>query len=244
MIEQHVKDLTQLKFWDDNTLTEQTDNSRSVDNVKTSIYFRNQKQKLLELIENHDWIVGCVAWLTDFDLLRALSRKHVAIVVQKEDFLRPDSETPPYKWPASLQAAYAKLREFYRFELPKLRLLNYNGDTLTEAIRCMGNYNEDAESAFPRMHNKFLVFGTGGNSERAEYYNADDDDDVFPKFTSVWTGSCNLSKTSGQSLENAVLLESEKVAAAYYNEFAQIFTLSEPLNWQHVWCAPEYRIGT
>jgi hypothetical protein len=60
----------------------------------------------------------------------------------------------------------------------------------------------------------------------------------------VWTGSFNFTKSSVASFENAVYIEDSKIAYAYAHEFAQIFALSEPLDWTTSWSAPEYRIGT
>ena len=50
---------------------------------------------LIGLMRQYEAAVGCVAWLTHFDILDAMARlKTVSIVVQKEDFLRPDMGQP------------------------------------------------------------------------------------------------------------------------------------------------------
>ena len=41
-----------------------------------------------------------------------------------------------------------------------------------------------------------------------------------------------------------MLIKNDEIAEAYYNEFCQIFALSEPLDWTSKWCEPELRIGT
>lgn len=65
--------------------------NNNLDTAEVSICFRNVKQCLLACIEEADYVFGCVAWLTDLDVLDALAQKRgVSIVVQKEDFLRPD----------------------------------------------------------------------------------------------------------------------------------------------------------
>jgi len=58
------------------------------------------------------------------------------------------------------------------------------------------------------------------------------------------TGSLNLTETATTSFENAVLIKNKKICNAYLNEWAQIFALSENLDWTKEWCAPEFRIGT
>ena len=67
---------------------EQVDNSCSTDEV--NVYFKDIKQKLINHINEADVILGCVAWLTDFDILDALAKKNTQILIQKEDFCRPD----------------------------------------------------------------------------------------------------------------------------------------------------------
>ena len=60
----------------------------------------------------------------------------------------------------------------------------------------------------------------------------------------VWTGSYNISQTATKSLENAVVIRDQVIAEAYFNEWSQIMALSEPLDWESEWVAPEWRIGT
>ena len=87
------------------------------------------------------------------------------------------------------------------------------------------------------MHNKFLVF--------CKTLKGDEDGDrevIVPK--SVWTGSFNFSKNATNSLENAVYIRDEKIAKAYFSEWSQIEGLSEPLDWESEWVAPEWRIGS
>lgn len=205
------------------------DNSCVVDNANVHVFFRNQKEILIEKIKASECIVGCVAWLTDFDILSALSKvKTVAIVVQKEDFLRPDVGATN-TWKVNLREAYTEIsNNTTRYDWPGLiERLSVCTDPKMEAIRCVGNHNKDKSPAFPRMHNKFLIFG-----------------DKNKNFTEVWTGSFNLTKNASFSLENSLLIQSPELASAYYKEFSQIYALSEPLDWSSDWMEPELRIGT
>lgn len=218
------------------------DNSIRIQCADISIVFRNQKQRLLQKISEYNCVVGCVAWLTDFDILNVLSKvDRVVIVVQKEDFLRPDLEAGK-DWKNALRDAYTKIKPHGgRFAWPGLMgKLSVCYDDTIQPIRCIGNHNSKKEPAFPRMHNKFLVF-----SKFSEH------NEPLPKGYSitlvnheVWTGSYNLTKNATKSLENAVLINNQEIAQSYYNEFCQIFALSEPLDWESDWCAPEFRIGT
>ena len=226
------------------------DNSTSVNGVRVQVLFRQLKLALIREINAADWVAGCVAWLTDYDVLHALSaRKYAKLVVQKEDFLRPESDGKRETWEQSLRRRYESLPRSSHLEWPgRLNRLSTNYyDTDEVSIRCVGNYNEDRSPASPRMHNKFLIFGTDRECVSDEDYTKHDVGGYahnYPEFTHVWTGSFNFTLNAQRSLENAVIIYSEAIAKAYYDEFCQISGLSEPLDWDHIWCYPEHRIGT
>ena len=196
------------------------------------VFFRRSVEAIAELLMAEDpartHVLGAVAWLTHPGALDALSRLSASIVVQKEDFLRPDS--------GGLDGA--RLREMYgrincrldRYELPGIAgKLSTSGDPGVGGVRCVGNHNADRRPACPRMHNKFLVICDIGEA-------------VSPR--AVITGSANLTVNSGRSLENVVVINDSVIADAYATEWAQIFALSEPLDWSSRWTSPEWRLGT
>lgn len=203
--------------------------------------FRDLKERLIEQIDAHDFVVGCVAWLTDPDILAALARKRsVSIVVQKEDFLRPDSGSGS-AWKYSLRAKYDAIENacsnLSRYDMKLLSGFSYCGNPNITAIRCVGNHNSTKKPAFPRMHNKFAVFG---------HISKDSEDECVECLMpwTVWTGSFNFTLNGGESLENAVIIKAPEIAHAYFNEWQQIVALSEPLDWDSEWIAPEWRIGS
>jgi len=79
-----------------------TDFSREVDLNESSIiaaHFQDLEGALIRYIAEADAVVGCVAWLTNLNVLRALASKFgVSIIVQKEEFLRPDLEPLKPDW--------------------------------------------------------------------------------------------------------------------------------------------------
>lgn len=229
-----------------NSIEPETDGSnvRNRDNSiltgGTRVYFRNLVPHLLEHIGEADVVVGCVAWLTHPEILEALSSKSAAIVVQKEDFLRPDIGTDG-QWKLKLRAQYQKIKcssSRYAFH-NMVGSLSYASDPTIDGVRCVGNYNREKSPAFPRMHNKFLVFCKYDNSTEEE---AGAELGISPY--AVWTGSFNLTFNAQNSLENAIYLSDPAVAEAYFSEFGQIMALSEPLDWESEWSAPEWRIGS
>src|SRR5712692_3136819 len=58
---------------------------------KILVFFKNLEDHLIRFVQEADVVVGCVAWVTSEPILKALAKKKgVSLVVQKEDFLRPD----------------------------------------------------------------------------------------------------------------------------------------------------------
>lgn len=211
------------------------DNSTSSRDGQVRVYFRGLTAALIEEIGRADAVFGCVAWLTDFAILDALRGKDVAIVVQKEDFLRPDLGAKS-DWKTRLRSKYDALScDLTRYSFGNMiGHMSTSGDPTLEPIRCVGNYNRDKVPAFPRMHNKFLIFSRVKDKE---------DEPTLEPYA-VWTGSFNLTLNAQQSLENAVLMTEPTLVDAYFREFGQIMAISEQLDWHSDWAAPEHRIGT
>ena len=257
-----LKSLTSVSIHgdQDNLIHKQSDYSAKAKNVEIEVIFRNHKNRLLELIRSYPYVLGCVAWLTDFDILSAMAdMKYVSIIVQKEDFLRPDLNSSN-RFVQKLHQAYMRLPndKFHRLSVDGIVSNLSIGDDLTiDPVRCMGNHNSNKSPAFPRMHNKFLVFTENLSIlpdwvEHDDYDDYDDPDYILnlPNLLGVsdtacvWTGSYNISETATRSLENAVVIHHKIIAQAYFNEWSQIMALSEPLDWKSEWCAPQWRIGT
>lgn len=200
------------------------------------VVFRNHRERLIEAISEHPYVLGCVAWLTDAQILAALAqRKGVSILVQKEDFLRPDSDRSGNA--EVVRAAYARLPEIpSRYALPGIGSeLSVCSSDQVEAVRCVGNHNAEKHPAHPRMHNKFVVLCDMEGDEEHHGW-------LVPR--AVWTGSFNMTFTASRSWENAVLIRDGDVAEAYAREYAQILAFSEELDWESRWVAPFYRVGT
>ncbi len=217
---------------------------KATDSAQVSVLFRNLEEELISQIKEADFVVGCIAWLTNPRILEALTlpRFGSSIVVQKEDFLRPDTTRSRSSWKKSLRELYDRMFcGLDRFCVGGLvRSLSVGGDPTLPPIRCVGNHNRERVPAFPRMHNKFLVFCKIDISEEDRYSPY-----PYPIVTyRVWTGSFNLTDTATRSFENAVLISSEVIARAYFDEWAQILAISEPLDWLSDWVEPEWRVGT
>lgn len=204
------------------------------------VLFEGQKKRIIELIKESTMVVGCVAWLTDFDILTALKGRPVSIIIQKEDFLRPDLRSRG-NFNSKLRQAYESLSGFYREELTvALSTSNFSWEDKEKAIRCAGLANLQKKSAWPRMHHKFMLFRALPLGSVDGYQMPS----VSEGFQTVVTGSYNMTHNAVNSLENMVVITKKPIVDAYYGEFEKIFCLSEPLDWKSAWVAPEYRIGT
>jgi len=235
-----VEDLNKFQLDNDGNFSDSfVDNSASSTSAGITVYFRDIEQKLLEHIYEADAVFGAVAWLTSYSILDALAEKdNVSIVVQKEDFLRPDMGSKT-NFKTMLRQKYNALKcNLDRYSFGNiLSQVSVCSDPSIEPVRCVGNHNKDKKPAFPRMHNKFLIFAkVKPNSEGNGF------ETIIPY--GIWTGSFNLTKNATASLENALYITDKDVVQAYFQEYGQIAAMSEELDWSSDWAAPEWRIGT
>jgi hypothetical protein len=235
----------------------------------TCCYFKRLDFWLTHHIQRADFVFGCVAWLTEAGILSELAKKHgVCLLVQKEDFLRPDVGQTRRGAMEHIRARYAALPSVSRREFHGLgSQLSTNSGGDEGAVRCVGVRNRNARAA-PRMHHKFALFAK--KTTQAHEWRSDDfltcplGSEPEPGFDfeelrelffeyvavdwfvpyAVWTGSFNWTYNAGNSLENAVLLQDPEIVAAYYREFQQVLAFSEPLDWTSDYVEPEWRIGT
>ena len=91
------------------------------------------------------------------------------------------------------------------------------------------------------MHHKFFVFADVVRVKE-KWAGADYREYFLPR--AVWTGSFNPTFNGTQSRENAVYIESPKIAYEYMREFYRMLAISEPLDWTSEWVEPEYRFGS
>ncbi|QOV28815.1 hypothetical protein INT50_08980 [Vibrio diabolicus] len=216
--------------------------------AQVEVIFDNITERLVSLIQQYDIAVGCVAWLTNFEILEELSRKDwTNLVVQKEDFLRNDSSKNDTDWQARLRQAYGKLSgKDFSMNVPELYIdhPHFNRTVqqccvradgawshFRETVRCIG-YSNYGRNITPKMHHKFLVLG-----------HSDSGVDFVPEL--VWTGSFNFTQNAESSRENAVIIRDKKICHAYLSEWAQLWALSEPLDWTSAEPEkPELYVGT
>ena len=250
-----MDNLNELCINTDGSVETLTNHNTLLTNIKfdkAEAYFKNLEMSLIEKIrDNSDgFIFGSVAWLTSEKIIDALSLcNNVQILIQKEDFLRPD-------YCDNLNEKQRRLR--YRRLYSKLKFvhdrydcgapicnLSVCGDPSVDPVRCVGNNNSDQKKAMPRAHNKFLVFCKTIKSSSMDTRMKGEN--IYVP-VAVWTGSFNFTWNAERSFENAIYLEDKSgqnpIINSYLKEHHQIFALSEPLDWEHEWTEPEYRVGT
>lgn len=181
--------------------------------------FRNIEEALIEEINKHTLIVGCVAWLTSEPILEALQGKSVQFVLQQEDWLRPDSDD----WTMQKQRRlYDKLTGINNY----IASVDYCRWGPIAPIYLCGKPKTKTRYQ-PRMHHKFILFGN-------EYEYA------IPNecFDLMWTGSYNITKNATHSLENGIFIKNAEIIEAYRQEWRQVLLSSVRI--QDKWWDMEY----
>ncbi|MEP7244489.1 MAG: hypothetical protein ABI885_12550 [Gammaproteobacteria bacterium] len=212
--------------------------------TKASVYFRDLETPLLRHIGDAEAVVGCVAWLTNAAVLQALARKRTSIVLQKEDFLRPDRGPLQANWKTERRALYDAIPPIampVNWEAGWMEARDKGDETATGVpyeslgMRCIG-HEKGPNSAMPRMHHKFLVF-----LRRLSKSDPRVDCGAWPyKPCAVWTGSFNITRNGNASLDNAIYLEAPRLAVAYCREWGQLVHVSESLDWTSHYAEPEF----
>lgn len=228
-----TKDLNSVPVETDYGLVPQKDFSCSgTAHGEFSLYTKDLARHACEWIAGADAVVGCMAWLTEPTILEALRTKMgVSLLVQKEDWLRPDIHWSQ----AEQRVAYDKLPGLSR-DTHSRGISCASSDPCPEAVRVVGNCFADKRVS-PRMHHKFVLFGKLDRSR-----DVDDGFEFCPY--AVWMGSFNWTKNGGMSFEDAIVLTDPTVVTALYEEYIQLLVLSEPLDWESPYIEPEWRFGT
>jgi hypothetical protein len=215
----------------------------TVESASVAVYFRSLEDHIVQHIHEADAVVGCVAWLTSARILDALASVQggVSIIVQKEEFLRPDLDVSDRDaWPAILRSRYGSLRSLgcWPDTLQMVTSALIDGNQI-EPVRCAGMVRQNCPTR-PRMHHKFLVFCKRRATQQKpvdEQHTVD-----WPAPYAVWTGSFNFTVNGSYSLENAVFIQNRAVADSYYQEWQNVAWLSEPLDWQSQWVNQEWSV--
>lgn len=197
-------------------------------------FFENLEEHLVEYIEKSSYIIGCVAWLTNPNIIEALENsKGVKIIINKEEYLNSSMEIGKKFFYKCLRGKYNEIPDMF---VDKCICCTKQIDQCVNFTNIFGNKilaeNISIKSGailtcgivnnFSKMHHKFLIFF---------------DENINP--LGVWTGSYNLSKTSNFSLENALYITDKSVIMEYVKEFLAIYPFSESYDWKSgVLCAP------
>lgn len=187
-------------------------------------YFENIESHLTSHIEKASYVIGCVAWLSNRDIIQTLSeKKGVKIIVNKEEYLNSNMTLGQRFCYQCLRGKYNDVTDLLKVDCECcqknvkecqnfIKIFDKLCDDSSErdhAILTCGIVNN-----FSKMHHKFLIF----LNDRFEPYG-------------VWTGSYNLSYTSNFSLENALYITEQSVINEYLKEFIAIYPFSEHHDW-------------
>lgn len=158
-------------------------------------------------------MVGCVAWFSSPRLAAALTGTPVALVLNKEFYLRSTVTDHTSRRKREVLATLQGGLHPSSFPAP-LRSMPGPLDPVRVAGVAGRAYG-------PLMHSKFLVRLRGR------------------KPVAVWTGSLNMTVGSESNIENALEVHDPVLAAAYLEEFARVAAISEPLEFRTGKPAPQ-----
>lgn len=176
-------------------------------------YFISIEKHIIAYIKNATYIVGCLAWLTNMNILDTLKMKAgVKIIVNKEAYLNPELDVYHNTFHEIVRTKYNELPDLTAKAnldiTPIFKIASH--ENKTGAILTFG-----VVSSMSKMHHKFLVFF-----------------DQAMKPIGVWTGSYNFSRTSNLSLENGIYITDPATIEKYHHEFSKIYFHAEPYNWK------------
>lgn len=216
----------------DGTVIKQSDFSTSGCNNDIEVYFKNIEKVIIDKIKKYKYVVGCIAWLTNENILKELAKKEEClIIVQDEDFLRPDIDFDGNmkSWKNKIFKLYNNIKKIDTTCLVPIGINILS--TVKTGIRRCGMLNTDKKPAFPRMHNKFIIVFN-------DAYIYDEKEEMLPDPViegEVITGSYNYTENSNNSLENIVCIKDNNIISAYYKQFGEIAIMSVPLKWSKEW---------
>lgn len=175
------------------------------------MHFGDLSHALIDFIHDSDAIVGCVAWITNRDIVAALATRPVGIIVNKEWALRSTDRKPSSQRQRALLGTLNG--GLLRMNFPKPLADIPAGSDRIDAVRCVGHTARGGGNT-PLMHSKFIV-----RLERG-------------KPVAVWTGSFNFTTNASSNIENAVEIHDTVIARAYLEEFARVAAISEPMEFK------------
>ena len=244
--------LVHIPINDDGTQISQEDFSTESGTV--TVIFRNHLENLAELIQRAAAMnlacVGAIAWLTDPHILYQLTKLRTHIIVQKEDFLRPDvDQDNPYR-EMLLRADYDDIKGLEtRYDLPGIySSLSFATDPTLEGVRCLGNRPEPGVAS-PNAQQVFRVL----------QHRYDLSSRLHFKGTRRTLPECPPTPMAApvrvdrlvqrhhkwpQLMGNSLIIQDVTIAQAYLDEWCQLLALSEKLDWEDPYVTPQWRIGT
>jgi hypothetical protein len=197
-------------------------------------YFEKLEEHLISYIEKSAYVIGCVAWLTNSNIIETLENiLGSKIIINKEEYLNSDMEIGQKFFYQCLRGKYNEIPDMFNSKCKCCAKIMYKCSNFCKIFGNIKNNNNNCSlndtvdnkigsiltcgivNNYSKMHHKFLIF-----------FN----DKIEP--TGVWTGSYNLSKTSNFSLENALYITDQDVIMEYIKEFLAIYPFSESHNWK------------
>lgn len=176
------------------------------------VNFFDNEELILNHIKKHDAVIGCVPWITNHKIIKALSElKYGTCIITDKNSMK-----------GYIKRYLAKFNEIKTldFEISRLPTNNSYFDNNeikgnnTSSIRVFG---KPKKGITPLLHYKFLIL-------------CDIDNEKNIVLRSVIAGSFNLSSNATNSREMLLTITEPYIVKCFYYEWSKAFILSENVN--------------
>lgn len=197
-----------------------------------AVHFKNIREVLFYHLAHCSYVIGCVAWITDFSVINAMSQlKGATLIVQAESMFKIKTRD---SFKTNLKRKYQTIKQFPWATFAKATRMPHF-QSLWEEMKTTG---EIQEQLWTTLGQDPMAIRTCGQIQRAGHEGQNPDEpsmmhhkylvfmDDNGKTLAVWTGSFNFTKNASKSLENVQIIYNKKVADAYLRNFLSLLPTS------------------
>lgn len=219
-----------------------------VDNMNgMAMCFSGIRNYLLYQLGNAKYVVGCMAWFTDWNILDFMiaNIEGVSLVVQTETYLMRNDRRD--KWREKIKTRYGQLKVFpwERWEAQYPHIFE-NGTLVRPSTVLKGEHTPLAVRVEGQKYVKRKCFSSSKAKVQPQAEAPEQQEELVEKKTmmhmkfliffneqmipnGLWTGSYNLTMNAAEHSEEVVYyFRDERVIRAHFDKFLKIFATSRP----------------
>lgn len=187
---------------------------------KIIVYFDNIEFHLIHHLKSATYCVGCVAWITNKNIIEAMTQLNGCMLVVQNDTINT-IHTKTYKNISHLctNIPHARLNKLNNGKYHTLQQLLKVCSPSPSSPRCnktavrICGFSKNNITRQPLMHHKFVILF---NSKL--------------RVKGVWTGSYNFTTNANQSFENSIFITDKNIIMKYLKEFIIVMQSAQYIN--------------